>query len=135
MPNVCLDRSQIQWVSWHPLLARHKDREDGFHLSCVSSLRPCAMHFDVAYVSGIHVGVSDNALEHGSLVALMGPGNRLCLAGVIGVRACDDTKDGVVVRFCILEALEDNSANGICSAIATSTIVEGIAVTFKMSLA
>ena len=88
------------------------------------------MHFDIADIQRINIGVSEDPFENGSLVPFVRPCDGLCLATVIGIGSCDDTEDGIIVRFCVLEPLENDGPNSICSAVAACRIIECIAVTF-----
>jgi hypothetical protein len=121
----------VQWISWHSLLTRHKDRKYRSHFSCVSCLSSRAVHLDMADIQRINVRVPNHALEERGLIAFMGPGNRNCMGRVIRVCGCNHAEDGIVVRFCILEALQNDRTNGICSAVAASFIVERIAITCR----
>lgn len=87
------------------------------------------MHFDIANIQGIYISVSDYSLEHGSLVPFVGPCDGIRLATMICVCSSNDAKNGIVVCLCVFQPLKNDSPNGICPAVATSRIVECIAIT------
>ncbi len=87
------------------------------------------MHLNVADIYRICIGVSKDSFEDRRLVAFMGPCNGIRLATMIRVRSCNDAKDGIVICLCVLEPLENDGTNSICSAVATSLIIKRVAVT------
>ena len=90
------------------------------------------MHFDVADVQRILVGMPEDPLEDGSLVAFVGPCNGIRLATMVRVCSRNDAKDVVIVCLGVLEPLENDSSNSICSAVAAGPIIKRVAVTYKM---
>ncbi len=61
----------------------------------------------------------------------MGPSDRVCLATMVCVCSSDDAKDGIIVRLCIFESLEDDRSNCICPAVAAGPIIKRITIAYK----
>ena len=90
------------------------------------------MHFYVANIQRIDVGVPHDPIEDGNLVAFVRSCDGFCLATMICKCSVDDTEDWIVVRLCILEPLENDRPHAICSAVAASTVIEGITVSYRV---
>ena len=89
------------------------------------------MHLHIRHIHWIRVRVPENPFEERELITLMRSGNRDRLAAVVGVRTRNHPKDGIIVSQSVFQTLEDDGANGVCSAISACGIIKWIAVTYK----
>lgn len=64
--------------------------------------RSTHMHFDIANIQWIIIGVPHYPSENAGLVTLMRSCNAVCLTTMVCSGANDDAKNRIVVGFCIL---------------------------------
>lgn len=86
------------------------------------------MHFNVGNIIRIDVRVADNVIEHTGLIALVRPCNAVGMSTMVCVHPQDHTQDWIVVGLRIFQSLEYNGSDRIGAAVASSGVVESIAI-------
>ena len=89
------------------------------------------MHFDVADIERVHIGVSDDPLEDRCLIAFVRSSDGVCLATMICVCPCNDTENRIIVRLSILPSLENDRPYGVSAAITASFIIKSITISYE----
>ena len=92
------------------------------------------MHLNIAHIQRVDSSIAHNPVEHGRLVPFKGSRDGVGAAAVVGIRAADDAEDGIVVFEGILEAFENDRANGVRTTVAIRLIVKGVAVSYSISV-
>lgn len=88
------------------------------------------MHFNVANIQWVIVGIPHYPSEDAGLVTLVWSRDTVSLTAMIRGRANNDPENRVIVSLCVFKALENNRSNCIGSAVSIGTIVEGVAVPY-----
>lgn len=86
------------------------------------------MHFDVANIQWVIVGIPHYPSEDAGLVTLVRSRDTVSLTAMIRGRANNDPKNWVIIGLCVFKALEDDRSNCIGSAVPIGTIIEGVAI-------
>lgn len=89
------------------------------------------MHFDVANVQWVIVGIPHYPSEDAGLVTLVWSRDTVSLTAMIRGRANNDPENRIIVGLCVFKALEDNRSNCIGSAVPIGAVVEGVTIPYS----
>lgn len=122
MTDIRFHRANVKRMILFASLSEYLCRR--INLSCITSGRSGAMHFNVVNILRVHVGL----LQYTSVEPLLGTrmrmSDRYCVCGVIRRDTFDYSKNIVMIRNGILQSSQDNSTNTLTPAVAIGTIIE-----------